>query len=299
MNEYRHVCLKDLNKYFKIEDYLGGLSLQEAELVKANLGIVSVIRGTYDEIKQFVDQSKLNISCKYIITDFQTIYLSNSGDIWGLDVNPSSVYQIVLSPITESLLNPNVYIIDENHKVYEGQYDINSEILRSEKSSKEATTKGKITYLKDSNGNSAYYDFKNIKFRISLSPEIDPRLQEVVTLDVYTFNTPTDSPELYTESSMQIYNNQLGINCTNNIFLNKCYNNKLLSGSNNNLFVDQVSNINDTLSNAVIYGLFVEDTLSVQFNTINDCVVATKTKLLQNKIMIDVITLVPNTYVYV
>lgn len=295
MNEYRHACLKDLNNYFRIEDYFSGLSFQETKLIRANLGITSTITGTYDEIKQKFDKQLLNVSCKYIITDFQTIYLSNTGEVWGLDNNPSGTYKILLTPVTESMFSRDVYLIDKNGQVLDAQYDITSELLGSE----EISTKGKITYLKDQNGNSAYYDFKNIKHRITISPDIDSRLHGSVDIDVFTFNIPTESPEVYQEASDYIYNNTLGVNCINNVFLNKCFNIQLQAGSSNNLFVQQVSNIDGQLINAVVKDLFSDDTLSIQFNTANDRTIAIKSIIQGDRILFDVITLQSNNYLHV
>jgi hypothetical protein len=49
-----------------------------------------------------------------MITDFQTIYLSNTGKVWGLDSNPSKTYKILLTPVTESMFSRDVYLIDKN-----------------------------------------------------------------------------------------------------------------------------------------------------------------------------------------
>lgn len=295
MNEYRHVCLKDLDNYFKIDDYLGGLSSEEYKRIKSNLGI-NVISGSYNEIKKLLDDNKLNLFCKYIITDFQTIYLSNAGEIWGLDVNPSKVCKIFLTPVSESMFSPCVYIIDEDNNFFEGEYDIQSESLESN-----ITTKGKILYLKDVNGNSAYYDFKNIKFRILLSPELDSRLSESISIDVFTFNSTTDVPGVYLESSNQIYDNQLGRGCLNNVFLDKCSNIVLHPNSSNNLFIDQLSCAEGLLYNSVVQGLVSENVLSVQFLTIpsHDQSIAIKSYLSGNHIMSDVVTLDQNVYLYV
>mgnify|MGYP003463876872 FL=1 len=43
-----------------------------------------------------------------------------------------------------------------NSLLWEVRYDPTQEIINS------VRTKGRITYLKDEHGNSAYYDFKNI-----------------------------------------------------------------------------------------------------------------------------------------
>lgn len=296
MNEYRHACLKDLEHYFKIEDYFGGLSIEECNLIKSNLGITSVISDTYEKIKQLHDSRQLNPSSCYIITDFQTIYKSNTGDIWGLNTNPSKVYRIRLSPVTKYMFSPQVYILDENNNLFEAKYDITSELLTPT-----IRTKGKITYLKDSNGNSAYYDFKNIKYRIILSPDIDVRLSEPIDVDVFTFNIPTSVPGRYIEGSKQCYDNQLGRGCWQNIFLNKCENVELQSNSCNNLFIGDILNVSGKLSNSVVQNLFSEEVLSIQFLTLSsqNQNVAIKTHLTGDKIMFDVITLDKNVYSYV
>lgn len=46
MDEYRYVCLKDLDNYFKIDNYLGGLSSEEYKRIKSNSGI-NVISGNH------------------------------------------------------------------------------------------------------------------------------------------------------------------------------------------------------------------------------------------------------------
>jgi hypothetical protein len=45
------------------------------------------------------------------------------------------------------------------HPEWTVEYNVNSEVLPDT-----TKTKGKITYLKDDNNNSAYYDFKNVRY---------------------------------------------------------------------------------------------------------------------------------------
>jgi hypothetical protein len=53
-----------------------------------------------------ITKSNLITGARYIITDFQTIYSSNVLDsngkkiTWGKDVNPSSVYKLIVTAIT-------------------------------------------------------------------------------------------------------------------------------------------------------------------------------------------------------
>jgi hypothetical protein len=42
MNDYRHVCFKDLEGYFKKSDHLGGLSEKEKEAIRNNLEVPSL-----------------------------------------------------------------------------------------------------------------------------------------------------------------------------------------------------------------------------------------------------------------
>jgi hypothetical protein len=65
MNEYRHVCFKDLKNYFKRDDYFGNLLDSEKKLIRENLQVASVddikeresgvAEGTYEEIKYLAD----------------------------------------------------------------------------------------------------------------------------------------------------------------------------------------------------------------------------------------------------
>lgn len=73
---------------------------------------------------------------------------------------------------------------DENSSKWIIEYDVTCETLADG-----VKTKGKITYLKDNNNNSAYYNFKHIKFRRYRS-ELKKLNFEIETpyVDLYTFS---------------------------------------------------------------------------------------------------------------
>ena len=52
-SEYRHVCYKDLDRFFKKDKYFSDLTEEEKNKIKENLGIsdaASIIVGTYEEL---------------------------------------------------------------------------------------------------------------------------------------------------------------------------------------------------------------------------------------------------------
>lgn len=246
MNDYRHVCFKDLKNYFKRSDYFEEFTDYEKKLIRKNLEIPSIndvsekvggiIESTYKDLKELADSNSLNTFCTYIISDFQTIYESNveiNGvkETWGTETNhPSTKYSIVLNPISKNQFSQNVEILEQGvAKNWIVRYDFNQETL-----SDGTLTKGKIIYLQDENNNSAYYDFKNIKFRVYLNA------QDVITLssngyyDLYTFSY--HSGNKFVENSKEAYNNTFEINCYENVFLGETVNNVFYGGFKNNVF---------------------------------------------------------------
>ena len=65
---------------------------------------------------------------------------------WGDLINPSPTYQLLVTGINEDQLDSRAYIIGKDWEV---EYDIEQDTLHDG-----VKTKGKITWLKDSNGNS-------------------------------------------------------------------------------------------------------------------------------------------------
>lgn len=233
MDSIRYACITDLNKYFKKSDLLGGLTTLEQETLRKNIGVVDYTgeggqitpkEVTYTVLSGYITNKTLVTGARYIITDFQTIYSSNTTNssgkkiTWGLTVNPSKTLRLIVVAMSTNRLDTRVFI-DDSAKDWIIYYDVTSETLEDG-----VSTKGKITYLRDEKGNSAYYDFKNIKFHRS-------------TGDYYTFsditnNIITDSTSLY-----NTYFNVLENGCYNNVFLGDTYNNLLKSGCTGNTFM--------------------------------------------------------------
>ena len=98
------------------------------------------------------------------------------------------------------------------------------------------TTKGTITYMCDDNGNSAYYDFKNIRWRWSREKLNAAGINTQSDMDLYTFSeitgsSVTDSSELHNTKF-----NILGQGCYNNIFIGDTYYNIFQPECYNNIF---------------------------------------------------------------
>ena len=267
----RHVCLKDLENYLKKAEYLGGYTPTEQKQVRKNIGAIGeadlasyitetkFIPLTHAELVDLIKDNKLEIGQVYAITDFQTIYESNVQNnvgqyiTWGLDNNPSEVYTIITIALSANTLLNRVVIVSgkyPNSYKWIVEYDYEPEVLQDG-----VSTKGKITYLKDTNNNIAYYDFKNVKSRRSRD-----QLKELginITnnyLDLYTFNTQdfNEASETY-----NVYNNHLGSGSNNNVFIgNDCYNNVFEDGFRNNTFVSSCHNNQfqfDTYNNVFKY----------------------------------------------
>lgn len=271
MDYNRHVCLKDLENYLKKAEYLGGYTPTEQKQVRKNIGAIGeadlasyitetkFIPLTHAELVDLIKDNKLEIGQVYAITDFQTIYESNVQNnvgqyiTWGLDNNPSEVCTIMTIALSvNTLLNRVVIVSDKYPNSYKWivEYDYEPEVLQDG-----VSTKGKITYLKDTNNNVAYYDFKNVKSRrsrIQLN-ELGINITQDY-LDLYTFNTQdfNEASETY-----NVYNNHLGSGSNNNVFIgNDCYNNVFEDGFRNNTFVSSCHNNRfqfDTYNNVFKY----------------------------------------------
>lgn len=275
MDYNRHVCFGDLENYLRRDSYLDKYSPLEQKQIRKNIGAIgeselaSYITKerctylTHEELVDLVHNDGLGIGQIYAITDFQTIYQSNVQvspgiyQTWGLDINPSKVYTILTIALSHNKLFSRV-IIDSQDYDKSGkwivEYDYEPEIL-----SDGVSTKGKITYLKDTNNNVAYYDFKNIKSRRSKSS-----LQELGInidsdyLDLYTFNTQNFDEA---SESFNVYNNYFESGAKDNVFIgNECYNNVFEGGFRNNTFASschsnqfQFDTFNNTFKSPVIY----------------------------------------------
>lgn len=247
-NEYRHVCFKDLENYFKKDAYFSDLSDDEKALIRKNLGISEqegqegtgsqVIVGTHNYIKNLLDLSQLQIGSIYVINNFRSIY-SMGNEVLGLDKVPSNEYYILLRPIGSNQFDQRVSLMTKSasakstgtqwqveYSIYprqliDGSYDL-----------------GQITYLKDQNNNSAYYDFKNIRFKRTIE-ELNKG-----------FNTYEQDQYLYTfdqggsdnSETINCKNNQLQKGAYNNVFLGTTQNNTLAADVHNNTFFKSCEN---------------------------------------------------------
>lgn len=229
----RYACAADLSNYFKKVDLLRGLTTLEKEQLRKNIGIIDYTGEggqvepkivTYSILIGYIKNKTLVTGARYIISDFKSIYESNTKNssnqniTWGDTINESPTMRLIVTAVSTSRLDQRVLIDDIDTKDWIIYYDVAQETL-----SDGTTTKGKIIYLKDNKGNSAYYDFKNIKFHRSDG-------------DYYTFSDIIDGKII---DSTTLYNtkyNTLEDGCTNNVFLGDTYNNLFKSGCTGNTF---------------------------------------------------------------
>lgn len=240
----RYACLHDLNNYFKKKDLLGGLTELEQRQLRKNIGIIDQEGGlnaplevTYENMYKLITGNNLVTGAIYIITDFQTIYSSNVVDssgrriTWGDTVNPSEIYKLLVRAIDTDKLDTRVFI--QNHTNWVVEYDVTKEILEDG-----VSTKGKITYLRDDNYNSAFYDFKNIRIRKTYTELANTNLTiQGSYIDLYTFSDITDG--VVTDSSYlhNTKHNEIKQGCINNIFIGDTYNNIVEADCKNNIFI--------------------------------------------------------------
>ncbi len=251
--ENRHVCFKDLEAYLRKDSYLDGYSKSEQEQIKKNLGILgksdiqeavnnyiySYTEITYNELKELISHKELASGRIYIISDFQTIYLSNSGATWGSADHDSKQYKIIVQALTGDTLASNVKILSEDFPkslLWEVKYDPTQEIINA------IPTKGRITYLKDEYGNSAHYDFKNIQFRITQEELRNVGVELIYPYkDYYTFNGNAQNVSISENSNQNVFlkdaeNVRIGINSSNNLY-NSVIKNTVIDDEVNNSFI--------------------------------------------------------------
>ena len=289
-NEYRHVCLKDLENYFKKDQYFGDLSKEEIKLIRKNLGIVAsssgdaiigngdIIKESYQQILAQMQMNELKINNLYIIDDFQTIY----SDIDGITYE-GPIYWLFLTPNSTSSFDTRVRMLSTDLEKaptstkWIVEYDINPNIL-----SDGTQTKGTITYLKDQNNNYAYYDFKNMKFKKTLS-ELN-KGAETYTEDtlLYTFDlggidgseTVCKNNHLEKGASRNVFLNvtnnvSLSADCHDNIFFKQTENCDLGYGTRNNYFISEMKLCSGSVHDKTL-GEVISMTCPKQFNVCND-----------------------------
>ena len=242
----RYACVSDLNNYFKKSDLLSGLTELEKNQLRTNIGILNYtgeggqstpVSLNYTNLYDLVVRQTLVVGARYIITDFKSIYSSNVNNnlnqkiSWGENVNPSQTYSLVVIANTNSTLDKRAIIL--NHPNWVVEYDVMRETLQDG-----VTTKGKITYLKDDNNNSAYYDFKNIKFRRTRQQLSGTNLQITQEyLDFFTFSDLINGQVIDTSELDTTKYNKFNEDCWNNVFIGDTYNNTIESGCQNNTFL--------------------------------------------------------------
>lgn len=243
-NQFRHVCLKDLENYIKRDTYFSDFSEEEIAQIQKNLGIVTnngideynpiLITGTYNQIIQQQQLGNLKIGYIYIITDFRSIYLNDDNVVCGTEAFiPSQEYWVFLTPISTSMFDKRVSLFQpkaiSNCQNWIVEYDITKNSC--------AQSKGTITYLKDTNGNYAYYDFKNIKFKKTLADLSKGPISFTNDTYLYTFdNNGVDASELNCK------NNHLESGAYNNVFLGTAKNVILDSDCHDNIFFKNIEN---------------------------------------------------------
>ena len=243
----RYACMSDLKAYFKKSDLLSGLTEFEKRELKTNIGVIDYvgeageitpIEVTYAELLDRVNRKQVIVGGRYIIKDFQTIYKSNvtvNGNkvTWGHDASqrPSPIYRLLVTGVNNDKLDSKAYILDKDWEVH---YNITQEILEDG-----IPTKGKITWLRDSNGNSAFYDFKSVRFRRTREELNNSTIPvNAPYLDLYTFSLikAGDIVEDNSNNTLCEYNT-FKENCWNNVFIGNTYNNIFEAEFKQNTFI--------------------------------------------------------------
>ena len=235
-NQFRHVCLKDLENYIKRDEYFSDFSDEEKAIIKKNLGITTsgefseydpiVHLLTYDTVLQLKESEELKVGHVYVIQDFQTIYSDGSDGVM-----KGKTYWLFLHPTSKSTFDPRVGIFcpeDSNNNC--SKWTVEYDIARSEVATGKYN-KGTITYLKDQNNNEAFYDFKNIKFKKTLDELKD--FPKTYTKDTYFYTFDNDGLD---GSEHGWKNNRLGKGAIRNIFLNDTENTSIESDCHDNVF---------------------------------------------------------------
>ena len=247
-DEFRHVCLKDLENYIKRDQYFSDFTKEEIALIQKNLGIQTnddidkdynptIVTGTHAGIYNEASVSNLKVGYIYVIKDFRSIYLDESGEVCGTEDHiPSKEYWIFLTPNSTSTFDKRVKIAQvggtnacSNWTV---EYDITPVTF-----SDRTTSKGTITFLKDNNNNYAYYDFKNIKFKKTLEELKNGASTYTANTYLYTFdNGGADASETICK------NNHLEVGAYRNVFLGNTQNVTLAADCHDNIFFRNCEN---------------------------------------------------------
>lgn len=207
----------------------------------------TVVETTYDELKSMRDNSTLTPGMWYRITDYKcataavgVMTVNNQFDVIVLatSVNTLSEQAKAINHIPQE--GETDYFANNDLSAWQIWYCLDNDTKRFSWISR--TGKGVIYRMIDEWGNDIPYDFKNIKFKCTISTSSYP---------YYYYTFASDNVENNTDNSLNrssnCYNNiikQGGINkilfigndCYNNTFGYSCYSNILKSGCYNNTF---------------------------------------------------------------
>lgn len=232
-NDY--VTRSELNNYFKKIDLFSGLSSLEKTQARQNLGILNytnndgssnAIEIQYEALLQLKKGNSLAVGGRYIITDFCTSY-----EIDGITYK-SSVIPLVVLANTNSSLDTRVFI--KSNPSWQVEYTIDQTVHTDG-----VKDTGHITYLQDDQMNTAFYDFKNIKFRRTKSQLASSNLTITTDyIDLYTFSDIVGSTAVENSNIATTHSNYLDKGCTNNVFIGDTYNNKFDTNCINNTFLN-------------------------------------------------------------
>ena len=235
--------MSDLKEYFKKMDLLKGLTKHEQIELRANIGIIDYVGEggqiapmpvTHEALWTLLLDNAIIVGGRYIITDFRTIYssevLSTNGlrTTWGIDVNPSPITPLLVIGETSNSFDSRAIALGKDWEI---EYDVTKIALPDGK-----YTKGRITWMRDANGNSAFYDFKNVKFRRS-NFELSS-ITGISSLDMYTFSNIVGNQAIDISDSELVEYNELKQNSWNNVFIGKTKNNVFEAEFKNNTFFD-------------------------------------------------------------
>ena len=281
-DQFRHVCLKDLENYIKRDKYFSDFTKDELALIQKNLGYLTsddldkytpqVIKGKYSEIQALAAFSSLKIGYIYVITDFRTLYLDEDNKICGFDDHiPSAEYWLFLTPNSTNTFDSRVRLCQptdmERCTKWTVEYDITPKQLKNG-----ITTRGSITYLKDAKNNYAYYDFKNIRFKKTLE-ELNKGAttftedQYLYTFDdggIDTSETICTNNHLEQGAYRNVFlgytcNTNLGADCHDNIFFGDCIDCSFGHGTCNSYFTKEAIQCSGIVTDKTVSSLISED----------------------------------------
>lgn len=264
------VGIRDLENYLNKFDYLSGYSEAEKAQIRENIGAIGMNEidpptrykeVTYSQLANLVENKRLVVGNKYALIDFQSIYSSNVKvnnvwQSWGDDVNPSPICTLILSAVANDKFDPRVIMIHPdyaNSPKWIVEYDFEStELFDGVK------TKGTITYLKDTNNNSAHYNFKD---ELTRRTKVELRDLGVAIkstyVDLHTFNVQNGYDFTEASENQNIHDNVIGTNSYDNVFFGSCFDNIFHGTFQHNTFASDCQN--NVLNRGFINNQFKHD----------------------------------------